>query len=111
MPKPKIYYKIELPSTVVAIVKALCADYNRREQAIKSGNVSGVVLVRFVELNEVIDAAFEEIEGGIRMDMYYDIVKRRGYNNSSLSYYMAKNTYYRRKSKLIYDMAKNFALI
>lgn len=39
MPKPKLYFQFELPSSVVEIVKTVCADYTRRERAIKDGNV------------------------------------------------------------------------
>ena len=44
MPKPKLYFQFELPSSVVEIVKTVCADYTRRERAIKYGNVTGAVL-------------------------------------------------------------------
>lgn len=111
MPKPKIYYQFKLPSTVVNIVKTLCADYNRREQAIKRGNVTGAVLDRFVELNAVIDTALEEIEVGIRKEILYDIQYNRGYDFSPVSYCIAKNSYYKRKKKIIYDIAKNLAFI
>ena len=43
MPKPKMYFQFELPSSVVEIVKTVCADYTRRERAIKYGNVTGAV--------------------------------------------------------------------
>lgn len=111
MPKSKTYCQFKLPSTVVEIVITLCADYNRREQAIKRGNVTGAVLDRFIELNAVIDAALEEIEVGIRKEIFFDILYRRGYDFSPASYCIAKNTYYKRKKKLIFDIAKNLAFI
>lgn len=111
MPKPKKYFQYELPSSVVEIVKTLCADYSRRERAIKYGNVTGAVLERYVELNATIDTALEDVEIGIRMDMLRDIQNRRGYDFSPASYCISKNTYYKRKKKLIYDIAKNLALV
>lgn len=111
MPKPKMYFQFELPSSVVEIVKTICADYDRRERAIKHGNVTGVVLERLVELNAIIDAALEDIEIGVREDMLRDIQNRRGYDFSPASYCISKNTYYKRKKKLIYDIAKNLALV
>lgn len=111
MPKPKMYFQFELPSSVVEIVKAVCVDYARREWAIKHGNVTGVVLERLVELNAIIDAALEDIEIGVREDMLRDIQNRRGYDFSPASYCISKNTYYKRKKKLIYDIAKNLALV
>lgn len=111
MSKSKLYFQFELPSSVVEIVKTLCADYNRRERAIKYGNVTGDVLARYVELNAVIDRALEDIEVGIRMDMLKDIQNRRGYDFSPASYCISKNTYYKRKKKLIFDIAKSLALV
>ena len=111
MPKSKMYFQFELPSSVVEIVKAVCVDYARRERAIKHGNVTGAVLARFVELNAIIDTALEDIEVGIRMDMLRDIQNRRGYDFSPASYCISKNTYYKRKKKLIYDIAKSLALV
>lgn len=111
MPKPKRYYQYELPTSVVEIVKTICADYTRRERAIKYGNVTGAVLERYIELNANIDSALEDIEIGIRMDMLLDIQYRRGYDFSPVSFCISKNTYYKRKKKLIYDIAKNLSLV
>ena len=111
MPKPKLYFKYDIPTTVVEIVKTLCADYNRRERATKFSNVTGDVLARYVQLNAVIDKALEEVEVGIRKDILQDIQKRRGYDFSTAAECISKNTYYRRKRKLIYDIAKGLALL
>lgn len=111
MSRPKKYCQYELPTSVVEIVKTLCADYFRRERAIKYGNVTGAVLDRYIELNANIDTALEDIEIGIRMDMLRDIQCRRGYDFSPASYCISKNTYYCRKKKLIYDIAKGLALV
>ncbi len=101
----------ELPTSVVEIVKTLCADYFRRERAIRYGNVTGAVLDRYIELNANIDMALETIEVGIRMDILRDIQFRRGYDFSPASVCISKNTYYTRKKKLIYDIAKRLSLI
>lgn len=111
MPKPKLYFQFDIPTSVVEIVKTLCADYNRREQAIKYGNVTGSVLARYVELNAIINTALEEVEVGIRQDILRDIQSRRGYDFSPCSYCISKNTYYKRKKKLIYDIAKSLSLV
>ena len=111
MPKPKMYFQFELPSSVVEIVKSVCNDYTRRACAIRSGSVNGAVLARYIELNGIIDTAIAEIEVGIRMDMLRDIQKRRGYDFSPAAGCMAKNTYYKRKKKVIYCIAKSLELI
>ena len=110
MPKPKLYFQYELPFSVVMIVKAICADYRRREHKIKYSTASGVTS-RCAELNAIIDKALEEVEVGARRDMLCDICTRRGYDSSPCGAYMGKNTYYRRKRKLIYDIAKSLSLI
>ncbi len=111
MARQKMYFKYDIPTSVVDIVKTICADYNRRERAIKFGTITGEVLECYVRLNAIIDKALEEVEVGIRKDMLSDIQKRRGYDFSAASPVISKNTYYRRKRKLIYDIAKELALL
>ncbi len=111
MARQKMYFKYDIPTTVVDIVKTVCSDYNRRERAIKFGTVTGEVLECYVKLNSIIDKSLEEVEVGIRKDMLSDIQKRRGYDFSAASLVISKNTYYRRKRKLIYDIAKELALL
>ncbi|MCD8308457.1 MAG: hypothetical protein LUD19_01285 [Clostridia bacterium] len=111
MPKSKRYYDYEIPSTVVDIVKTVCADYTRREQAIKYNGVSGETLANYINLNGIIDDALSDIETGIREELLRDIGRRRGYEQSNFCYCISKNAYYRRKRKLIYDIAKGLNLL
>ena len=101
----------ELPTGVVEIVKKLCADYDRRARAIKYESVTGAVLERYVELNAAIDKALEELEVGIRQEMLEDIHRGRGYDFSMVSSYLSKNTYYQRKKRMIWEIAKDLSLI
>ena len=111
MSRQRMYFKYEIPTSVVEIVKAVCSDYDRRERAIKFSNLTGDVLTKYVELNNAIDKALTDVEVGIRRDMLNDIQKRRGYDFSRAALIISKNTYYRRKRKLIYDIAKELALL
>lgn len=111
MPKPKLYFQYEVPTSVVMIEKAVCTDYRRRENKIKYSTITGTTLARCVELNAIIDKALEEVEVGARGDMLCDICTKRGYDSSPCGVYMGKNTYYRRKRKLIYDIAKSLSLL
>ena len=52
MPKKKIYYRHEIPSSVVNIVKSVCADYDRRARVI---GIDGSVLDTYLQLNGIID--------------------------------------------------------
>ena len=111
MARQKMYFKWEIPTSVVDIVKTVCADYGRRERMIKHSTITGDVLARYVELNAVIDKALEDVEVGIRDAMLEDIHKGRGYDFSAASPFLAKNTYYLRKRKLIHDIAEGLHLI
>lgn len=111
MARQKMYYKWDIPTSIVEIVKAICADYERRERAIKFGNVTGDVLMRYIELNNVINNALQEVEVGIRTELLRDIQNRRGHEHSAAALMIAKNTYYNRKRKLIYDIAKDLSLL
>lgn len=111
MARQKLYFKYEIPTVVVEIVKSVCVDYDRRERAIKFSNVTGAVLTRYIELNNAVDKALAAIEVGLRKDMLSDINKKRGFQFSAASTLISKNAYYRRRRKLIYDIAKELALL
>ena len=111
MPKKKMYFKWEIPTSVVDIVKTVCADYDRRDRIIKNSTADGDVLERCIELNAAIDRALETVEVGMRRELLRDIYEGRGYDHSPISSYIAKNSYYQRKRKLIHDIASGLYLI
>lgn len=111
MARKRIYYKWEVPTSVVKIVNSICADYERRERLIKYSATTGAVLTKAVELNAVVDKALEEIEPGIRRDIIKDISLGRGYNKSNCCVIMQNETYYRRRRKLVHDIAVALSLI
>lgn len=104
-------YRHNLPASVANVVKSICADYGRREEAIKFSAITGPVLARYVELNAAIDTALEAVEAGIREQLLADIASGTGYENSNLAALMAKNTYYSRKEKVVREIARGLALI
>lgn len=111
MSREKEYFKYDIPTSVVCLVQAVCADYKRREKIIKRGNACGDVLAKYILLNGTIDRAMSSVEAGIRADMLEDIAARRGYTKSRTQLIVAKNTYYRRRRKVIYDIAKDLSLL
>ena len=111
MAKRRRFYMWDIPHSVAAIVKSVCADYSRRQNAIESESVSGEVRAEYVRINTVIDAALDEIEKGIKEMFLRDIVDGRGYAFSPASLYLAKNSYYNRKRKLVHDIAVGLNLI
>ena len=111
MAKEKMYYSWNIPASVVYLVNAICADYERRQRAIKYSTVTGAVLERYIQLNSVIDQALSEVEVSLRADLLQDITAGRGYTKSSAQYLVSKNAYYRRRRKLIHDIATELSLL
>ena len=111
MSKHRTYFKWEIPSTVVKIVNSICADYDRRELIIQHSSACGDVLEKMIELNTIVNNALESVEPGIRKDIIKDISEGRGYFKSNCCIIMEKNTYYRRRRKLVHDIAVLMNLI
>lgn len=111
MARQRIYWKWNIPSTVVSIVNSICADYGRREKAIRCSSANTEVIIRMIELNAIVDKALEDIEPGIRKEIMRDISEGRGYYKSGCCVIMEKNTYYRRRRKLVHDIAVAMSLI
>ena len=111
MSRKTTYFQYKLPSSVVNVVKCIIIDYNRREGAIKHSAITGAVLERYIELNSAIDKGLSDIETGIRTYMLEDIIHGVGYERSQVQPLMSKNAYYRRRRKLIYDIAVELSLL
>lgn len=111
MARQKMYFKWDMPTSIVEIVKAICADYARRERVIKFGTATGSILERYVELNGAINTALQDIEVGLRDTILKDIQQGRGYYFSAAQELICKSGYYNRKRKLIYDIAVSLSLL
>ena len=109
--RPRIYHRWEIPKTVVLLVRALCADYTRRQIAIEKKTVDEKVLEEFVRINSAIDRALEGIDPGIRSTMLSDIIFGRGYDSSSAAIYICKESFFNRKRKFVHDVAVELNLI
>jgi hypothetical protein len=101
-------YKYELPHTVVNLVEAVCADYDRRNVIISADRAPSDMVK---ELNRAVDSGLEVIEECLRRDMCRDIGLHRGYHFSPLSGVMSYVTYYQRKKKAVYQIAVELRLI
>lgn len=109
--RPKQFYNYELPSSVVKIVRAQCADFKRKEDALKSGAVKGEILLSYSVTNAAIKKALDTIEEPCREFFLSDIAENRGYDKSKSQWLLSHNAYYARKRKAIYDVAKFLLLI
>jgi len=110
--KKKIYQRHDIPASVVNIVIALCADFPRRKKCLTlNSNVPETVKMRYKEFNNAITDSLQEIEVGLQKIIINDIVDNRGYSKSGAQIVISKNAYYRRRRKLIYDIAVLLNLI
>lgn len=111
MARRRIYGKWDIPKTVKKIVSGVCDDYERRKKLISAPNENERTLTRCTELNAIVDDALAEIEVGARKVILRDVAENRGYYRSGLQVILSKNAYYRRKNKLVHDIASAMALI
>ena len=111
MGRPRFRYRYEIPKTVVEIVCSICADYERRELAIKHSNITGEILSRYVELNEAIESSLVACDARVKEYIIMDVAEGRGYDFSPCSTLVAKNTYYESKRRFIYEVAKKINLL
>ncbi len=104
--------KYNIDTSVVDIVKAVCADYSRRSRALLYSLLDDTIRREYLRLNSAIDKALEDnVEEGVRGYIFSDIQLGRGYDFSLASPFYAKNTYYQRKRKIIHDIAAALNLI
>lgn len=111
MPRVKIYDAWEIPTGVAKIAKAICADYDRRAAAIRKGEGSEELLEEYRRLNAAVDAALAEIDEGVRADILRCMTIGQGYEKSHAHMYLSDKSFYRRKRKVIYVVAKELSLV
>ena len=109
------YKKLDrrITKTALQVIEALCADYPRRKRILKSmtGLRDDSALVEFKRTNDIIDAAMECVDEGLRAYILMDIGNGNGYNRSMASPFLSKNSYYRQKNNAIIAMANKFKMV
>ena len=105
MARKRFFEHYTVPLSVARIAISVCGDYERREKLIRSSPSESPTFARMSELNSVVEQALSALEPAIRKDMLNDISEGIGYHKSKCSLMMGKNTYYRRRRKLVYDIA------
>lgn len=105
MARKRFFEYYTIPLSVARIAISVCGDYERREKAVRSSSGDTPAFTRMSELNSIVDQALSALEPAIRKDMLNDISEGIGYHKSKCSLMMGKNTYYRRRRKLVYDIA------
>ena len=88
-----------LPLAVERAVRAMCEDYERRENEISRGKLSPLVLGHYMMLNAKIDEAIASVcEEGIREQMRRDIASGIGHRFTQL-YFLNAKAYKARKKE------------
>lgn len=105
------YLPARLPTSVHFLVRAHCADYKRRKQALASIELSFDVCERLSALNEAIETALFEVEVPLRQIILRDIAEGRGYDSSSAVMLVSKSCYYARKNRVVRSIACNLKLV
>ncbi len=109
--RPKQFQRYEIPRGVVKIVSAQCADFSRKELAIRDGRFSEGTLATYMDVNAAIKEALADIEEVCRESFLLDIAENRGYEKSQIGTLFSRRAYYNRKRKAIYDIARLLRLI
>lgn len=101
----KVFFKHDVPISVIVFVRAICADYKRRKQVLFTGKCSPQVAEEYNRINNIIDNCLSDLEKPVRMTLLQDVAERKGYYCSYSRMCLSKGAYYNRKNKLIYDIA------
>ena len=107
----KKYDCVVIPKSLKRMVTSIIADTDRRQRAIDMNSVRPEVRDFYVILNTAVNQAMQDLEIGLRQMMFKDFIGGYGYNKSSASPYISANAYYRRKRKVIADVARAMYLI
>lgn len=101
-------YETYVPFTVYRLVVALIADQERRQAV-------GIKSPTFTRIDTVIDSASRKIEATVRREILCDLAhfgaKSREHAAALERLPLSRNAYYRRRKRLIFDIAKGLGLI
>ena len=105
------YLPARLPTSVHFLVRAHCADYKRRKQALSGIELSFDVAEHLEVLNRAIEEALSEVEVSLRPIILRDIAEGNGYESSSAVMLISKSCYYARKHRVVRQIASNLKLM
>ncbi|MFA5562538.1 MAG: hypothetical protein WDA00_07875 [Eubacteriales bacterium] len=100
----------KLPLSVDRLVRALCADYERRARELLRGKLPPEQLAFFSELNDGIDRALTGCDVGVRQILREDIALGRGFTYSPQCC-MCAGTYKKYKRQAKWAIARHFRLL
>lgn len=101
-----------LPHGVQMIVKAVCADYDRRRKLATRKDTPEDVKSALNDFNALVDDALMSVqEEGLRKEILRDMIERRGWERSNAQLYICENAYYARRRRVLYQVAVGMHLI
>lgn len=95
----------KLPCTLSKMAEAVIADYPRRSIALAANDISEATRKQYLQYNVAVDMAVDFLEPTLRDIMLDDVVNKRSYYKSSASNIICRNAYYRRRDKMLYNVA------
>ncbi len=99
------------PPTLERLVVALCLDYERRREEIRTARLSSRTLMEYRYLNYKMEDAAMELVGEKFADAFIrEIADRTGYAYSGVGF-MSEITYKRRKKEVKLNIARKLHLI
>lgn len=102
---------LALPATVRMIVEALCADFDRRREAIRIGGVKRRTDTEFRYLNaKIINACSTAVGDELYEGFIYEIGARIGYAHSELDF-LSESTYKKYKRRAMCAIARELHLV
>lgn len=106
---------LKLPKTLGMMIVSDAKDYFRRKKVLLSGTkTNDGIIAEYRRRNDIIyRAAVDTMYGNEELaeKLIEDVALRRGWQWSSLGMIMSHETFYARKRKMIYLVAKEYKLI
>ena len=98
-------------NTLEEVVRALCADYDRRNECIEQKTVSRRVRMEYAYINaRMLEAAHSVCGSEIGTGFIEDIGRGRGYAKSDLAECFSEKLYKTKKTEVIMSIARSLHL-
>ena len=102
----------KIPESVYRMVSAICADYERRETEMRSGNLTPFVRDTYRNTNRVIDDAVTSVVTERWSDrMLSDLINERSYQDAKCNTLTSRSGYRRWKLEIFLRIAEAFGYI
>lgn len=94
-----------LPKTLSDYIEAVVRDYPRRASALEVESLSEPTRKQYLVYNVAVDMAIDFLEPALKKILIDDIIEGRSYYSSSAANFICRNSYYKRRSRILYNVA------